>query len=191
MLNIAIFGAPGVGKGTQSTKIVEKYNLVHLSTGDMLREETKGQTELGIKAKAYMDKGDLLPDSLIIDMIAKKVEANKQSAGIIYDGFPRTVKQAEALDQMLESKGLKLSCMLYLEADHDTLVQRILNRGKESGRADDQNEATIENRINNYNAQTLPVADYYAAQGKSVKINGIGELDVIFEEICKAIDACK
>lgn len=191
MLNIAIFGAPGVGKGTQSAKIVEKYNLVHLSTGDMLREETKNQTELGLKAKSYMDKGDLLPDSLIIDMIAAKVEANKQSAGIIYDGFPRTVNQAIALDEMLQSKGLSLSCMLYLEADHDTLVQRILNRGKESGRADDQNVETIENRIKNYNASTLPVADYYEKQGKSVKINGIGELDVIFAEICKAIDNCK
>ncbi len=191
MLNIAIFGAPGVGKGTQSAKIVEKYNLVHLSTGDMLREETKNQTELGLKAKSYMDKGDLLPDSLIIDMIAAKVEANKQSAGIIYDGFPRTVNQAIALDEMLQSKGLSLSCMLYLEADHDTLVQRILNRGKESGRADDQNVETIENRIKNYNASTLPVADYYEKQGKSVKINGIGQLDVIFAEICKAIDNCK
>ncbi len=191
MLNIAIFGAPGVGKGTQSALIVEKYNLVHISTGDILREETSNNTELGLQAKAFMEKGQLVPDQLIINMLEKKIDENKNAAGVIYDGFPRTVKQAEALDAMLEKKGMKLSCMLYLDADHDTLVERLLNRGKDSGRADDSDKNVIENRIKVYNESTLPVAGYYENQGKSVKINGIGEINDIFNTICQAIDKVK
>ena len=147
MLNIAIFGAPGVGKGTQSALIEKKYNLVHISTGDILREETSKGTELGLKAKSYMEQGQLIPDDLIIGMLEKKVDENINAEGILYDGFPRTVKQAEALDVMFEKKGLKLDTFLCLTADHDTLVARLLNRAKDSGRADDADVNVIENRI--------------------------------------------
>lgn len=191
MLNIAIFGAPGVGKGTQSALIEKKYNLVHISTGDVLREETSKGTELGKIAKSYMEKGQLIPDELIINMLEKKVDENIKADGILYDGFPRTVAQAEALDVMFEKKGLKLDTFLCLTADHDTLVARLLNRAKDSGRADDADPAVIENRIKVYNEQTLPVADYYKKQGKSVEINGIGEINDIFNKIAEAIDAVK
>ncbi|MEE3448758.1 MAG: adenylate kinase [Bacteroidales bacterium] len=191
MLNIAIFGAPGVGKGTQSALIEKKYNLVHISTGDILREETSKGTELGVKAKSYMDKGQLIPDELIINMLEKKVDENINAEGILYDGFPRTVKQAEALDEMFSKKGLKLDTFLCLTADHDTLVERLLNRAKDSGRADDADVNVIENRIKVYNEQTLPVADYYKAQGKAVEINGIGEINDIFNLISSAIDEAK
>ena len=191
MLNIAIFGAPGVGKGTQSALIEKKYNLVHISTGDILREETSKGTELGLKAKAYMDKGQLIPDELIINMLEKKVDENINAEGILYDGFPRTVKQAEALDEMFSRKGLKLNTFLCLSADHDTLVNRLLNRAKDSGRADDADVNVIENRIKVYNEQTLPVADYYRKQGKAVEINGIGEINDIFKLICAAVDKVK
>ncbi|MBO4771952.1 MAG: adenylate kinase [Bacteroidales bacterium] len=191
MLNIAIFGAPGVGKGTQSALIEKKYNLVHISTGDILREETSKGTELGLKAKSYMEQGQLIPDDLIIGMLEKKVDENINAEGILYDGFPRTVKQAEALDVMFEKKGLKLDTFLCLTADHDTLVARLLNRAKDSGRADDADVNVIENRIKVYNEQTLPVAEYYKAQGKSVDINGIGEITDIFNTICEAIDKVK
>lgn len=191
MLNIAIFGAPGVGKGTQSALIEKKYNLVHISTGDILREETSKGTELGLKAKSYMEQGQLIPDDLIINMLEKKVDENINAEGILYDGFPRTVKQAEALDVMFEKKGLKLDTFLCLTADHDTLVARLLNRAKDSGRADDADVNVIENRIKVYNEQTLPVAEYYKNQGKSVEINGIGEINDIFNTICEAIDKVK
>lgn len=191
MLNIAIFGAPGVGKGTQSALIEKKYNLVHISTGDILREETSKGTELGLKAKSYMEQGQLIPDDLIIGMLEKKVDENINAEGILYDGFPRTVKQAEALDVMFEKKGLKLDTFLCLTADHDTLVARLLNRAKDSGRADDADVNVIENRIKVYNEQTLPVAEYYKNQGKSVEINGIGEINDIFNTICEAIDKVK
>jgi adenylate kinase len=191
MLNIAIFGAPGVGKGTQSALIEKKYNLVHISTGDILREETSKGTELGLKAKSYMEQGQLIPDDLIINMLEKKVDENINAEGILYDGFPRTVKQAEALDVMFEKKGLKLDTFLCLTADHDTLVARLLNRAKDSGRADDADVNVIENRIKVYNEQTLPVAEYYKNQGKSVEINGIGEIIDIFNTICEAIDKVK
>jgi len=180
-----------VGKGTQSALIEKKYNLVHISTGDILREETSKGTELGIKAKAYMEKGQLIPDELIINMLEKKVDENINAEGILYDGFPRTVKQAEALDEMFEKKGLKLDTFLCLNADHDTLVARLLNRAKDSGRADDADVNVIENRIKVYNEQTLPVADYYRKQNKAVEINGIGEINDIFNLICSAIDSVK
>ena len=191
MLNIAIFGAPGVGKGTQSALIEKKYNLVHISTGDILREEVSKGSELGLKAKSFMDNGQLIPDELIINILEKKVDENINAEGILYDGFPRTVKQAEALDVMFEKKGLKLDTFLCLTADHDTLVARLLNRAKDSGRADDADVNVIENRIKVYNEQTLPVAEYYKNQGKSVEINGIGEITDIFNTICEAIDKVK
>lgn len=191
MLNIAIFGAPGVGKGTQSALIEKKYNLVHISTGDILREEVSKGSDLGQKAKSFMDNGQLIPDELIINILEKKVDENINAEGILYDGFPRTVKQAEALDVMFEKKGLKLDTFLCLTADHDTLVARLLNRAKDSGRADDADVNVIENRIKVYNEQTLPVAEYYKNQGKSVEINGIGEITDIFNTISEAIDKVK
>ncbi|MCQ2974992.1 MAG: adenylate kinase [Bacteroidales bacterium] len=191
MLNIAIFGAPGVGKGTQSAFIEKKYNLIHISTGDILREEISKGTELGMLAKSFMDKGQLIPDDVIINILEKIVDKNLKSEGILYDGFPRTVKQAEALDVMFEKKGIKLDSFLCLTADHDTLVARLLNRAKDSGRSDDADVNVIENRIKVYNESTLPVADYYKKQNKCVEINGIGKIEDIFAKICTEIDKVK
>ncbi len=191
MLNIAIFGAPGVGKGTQSAFIEKKYKLVHLSTGDILREEIAKESNLGKMAKSYMDKGQLIPDDVIIDILEKKVDENIKSEGILYDGFPRTVNQAKALDKMFAKKGIKLDSFLCLTADHDTLVQRLMNRAKDSGRSDDADVNVIENRIKVYNESTLPVADFYKKEGKCVEINGIGKVEDIFNNICHEIDKVK
>ena len=191
MLNIAIFGAPGVGKGTQSALIEKKYNLVHISTGDILREETSKGTELGLKAKSYMEQGQLIPDDVIIDILEKKVDENIKSEGILYDGFPRIVNQAKALDKMFAKKGIQLDSFLCLTADHDTLVKRLMNRAKDSGRSDDADVNVIENRIKVYNESTLPVADFYKEEGKCVEINGIGKVEDIFDNICQVIDKVK
>ena len=191
MLNIVLFGPPGAGKGTQSEKIIEKYALTHFSTGDILRGEIKNQTALGVEAKQFMDKGELVPDSVVIGMIANKIDQNKDAKGFIFDGFPRTTAQAAALDKMMADKGIAISGMVALEVEKDELVARLLNRGKDSGRADDQNPAIIENRIKVYNAETMPVADFYAAQGKFKSINGKGGLDDIFGRICDAIASFK
>ncbi len=191
MLNIALFGPPGAGKGTQSEKIIIKYQLVHLSTGDILRAEIANQTKLGMEAKQFMDKGALVPDSVVIGMIANKLDANKSAKGFIFDGFPRTTAQAEALDKMLDERKLSISGMLALEVEHQELVNRLLNRGKTSGRSDDQNPEIIENRIKEYNAKTLPVIKYYDAQGKFKGIQGMGSIDEIFERISKAISDLK
>lgn len=188
MLNIVLFGPPGSGKGTQSAKLVEKYGLIQLSTGDLLRGEIKEGTELGLQAKKLMDAGQLVPDEVVIGMIRGKLDSNPQAKGFIFDGFPRTVAQAEALDNLLEERNERIAKMLALEVPNAELITRLLLRGKDSGRADDQNEDVIKNRINVYNNETLPVANYYKAQGKFTSIEGVGEIDEIFEKLCAQID---
>lgn len=188
MLNIVLFGPPGAGKGTQSEKLIEKYGLVHLSTGDILRGEIKSQTELGLKAKSLMDKGELVPDEVVIGMIDNKIASNIGANGFIFDGFPRTKAQAEALDNLLSKKGTGITLMLALEVEENELVSRLLSRGKDSGRADDQDENIIKNRIKVYNEQTSVLADYYKAQNKHVGIEGVGAIDSIFASLCEAID---
>lgn len=191
MLNIVLFGPPGSGKGTQSAKLVEKYGVIQLSTGDLLRAEIAAGTELGVEAKKLMDKGILVPDEIVIGMISNKLDANPQSKGFIFDGFPRTVAQAEALDSLLGERNLIIARMLALEVPNDELKNRLLLRGKDSGRPDDQDSEVIQNRINVYNRQTLPVANYYQAQGKYVELDGVGEIDEIFSAICSHVDAAK
>jgi len=188
MLNIVLFGPPGAGKGTQSELLIKKYGLVHFSTGDILRGEIAGNTTLGQEAKKFMEKGELVPDSVVIGMIGNKIEANKTAKGLIFDGFPRTTAQAQALDKIMVEKGLKISGMIALEVEREELITRLLGRGKVSGRADDQDQNVIENRINVYNKETSPVKGFYEAQGKYKGINGIGEIDDIFGRICKSID---
>jgi adenylate kinase len=191
MLNIVLFGPPGSGKGTQSATLIEKYNLVHLSTGDILRGEIAAKTPLGVEAARKMDKGELVPDEVVIGMIGNKLEANAGAKGFIFDGFPRTTAQAEALDKLLKEKVTSISLMLSLEVEKEELVKRLLNRGKDSGRADDQNINIIENRIAVYNKETAIVADYYKKQGKFHAIQGMGAVSEIFDRLCKAIDQVK
>jgi adenylate kinase len=187
MLNIVLFGPPGAGKGTQSQNLINKYGLVHLSTGDLLRTEIARGTELGVKAKEIMDRGILVSDDIVIGMIENKLDANPSANGFIFDGFPRTKAQAEALDDLLQKKGTAISCMIALEVDEAELTRRLLDRGKDSGRADDRDEATIKNRINEYNNKTLPLKDYYSAEGKFHSIDGVGNVNDIFNEIQKRL----
>ena len=184
MLNIVLFGPPGAGKGTQSEKLIVKYGLIHLSTGDLLRGEIAAGTTLGLKAKTLMDAGDLVPDEVVIGMISSKLEQNQNAAGFIFDGFPRTAAQAEALDTLLTEKNTAITTMLALEVDNDELTKRLLLRGKDSGRADDQNEEIIRNRINEYNNKTAPLKDFYTAQSKFQSVNGIGTVEEIFDSLC-------
>ena len=188
MLNLVLFGPPGAGKGTQSEKLIQKYNLVHLSTGDILRGEITQGTELGLEAKKLMDEGILVPDEVVIGMISNKLDSNKNANGFIFDGFPRTVAQAEALDELLKSKSSAISGMIALVVNDDELEKRLLNRGKNSGRPDDANPEIIRKRIVEYNSKTAPVANYYKDQGKFTSINGIGTVDEIFGSICKVVD---
>ena len=188
MLNIVLFGPPGAGKGTQSERLVKKYNLVHLSTGDIFRANIKGGTELGTLAKSYIDKGQLVPDEVTIGMLESEVEKQPNAEGFIFDGFPRTTAQAEALSSFLKAKGTSVKLMVALAVAEDELVKRLLLRGKDSGRADDQDETIIRNRIQVYNDQTAVVADFYAAQGKFEKIDGVGSIDEISERLYTAID---
>ncbi|HWY13292.1 MAG TPA: adenylate kinase [Bacteroidia bacterium] len=187
MLNIVLFGPPGAGKGTQSQNLINKYGLVHLSTGDLLRTEIARGTELGVKARDIMDRGILVSDEIVIGMIENKLDANPSANGFIFDGFPRTKAQAEALDDLLQKKGTAISCMLALEVGEQELTRRLLERGKDSGRADDRDEATIKNRINEYNTKTLPLKEYYSAEGKFHSINGVGSVNDIFNEIQKRL----
>lgn len=187
MLNIVLFGPPGAGKGTQSENLIKKYGLKHLSTGDIFRANIKGETELGVLAKSYMDKGALVPDSVTISMLESEVNKNPDAKGFIFDGFPRTSAQAEALDNFLKSKNTEITCMLALEVEEEELKSRLLNRAKTSGRADDANPEIIQNRINVYNRETAPVAEFYKTQGKYKGINGIGDIEEISNRLYEAI----
>ncbi len=187
MLNIVLFGPPGAGKGTQAEKIINKYNLVHLSTGDILRSELADKTELGLEAKKFMDKGELVPDDVVIGMIETKIDQNPVAKGFIFDGFPRTTTQAEALDRLLSKKGIPVTAMLMLTVDHEELIKRLLNRGKDSGRRDDQDISIIENRIRVYNNETAPLINYYEKQGKYYAVRGMGSIEEIFERLCHTI----
>ena len=188
MLNIVIFGAPGSGKGTQSERIVEKYGLDHISTGEVLRGEIAAGTELGKTAKALIDHGQLIPDALMIEILAAKLDAFVDSKGVIFDGFPRTIAQAVALKELLNSRGQDVTAMIELDVPEEELMIRLLKRGQESGRADD-NEETIKKRLVVYAEQTAPLKDWYKNDGKHCYINGLGELDRIFADIVAAIDS--
>ncbi len=188
MLNLVLFGPPGAGKGTQSQKLIDKYQLVHLSTGDILRSEIAQGTTLGGEAKKLMNQGMLVPDEVVIRMISNKLDSNPNAKGFIFDGFPRTVAQAEALDELLETKSSSISGMIALEVNDDELEKRLLMRGKQSGRPDDANPEVIHNRIVEYNSKTTPVANYYKEQNKFTSINGIGTIDEIFSSIGNVID---
>jgi len=188
MFNLILFGPPGSGKGTQSEKLVEKYGLVHLSTGNLLREEIANKTPLGMEAKNFMDKGQLVPDEVVIGMIDNSLDHHKGAIGFLFDGFPRTVAQAEALDKLLELKTDTISLVLALEVSEEELVKRLLNRGKTSGRSDDTNEAVIRKRFAVYSQETEPVAIHYKKDKKFQSIKGEGSVDDIFNAISAAID---
>lgn len=188
MINLVLFGKPGAGKGTQAEFLKDKYNLKHISTGDVFRYNIKNGTELGILAKSYMDQGDLVPDEVTIKMLQDEVEKNPQASGFIFDGFPRTVAQAEALDNFLVSKDMKIDATLALNADDEVLIQRLLERGKVSGRSDDQDESKIRNRFDEYNQKTAPLQAYYETQGKYHSVNGIGSIEEITHRLSKVIE---
>lgn len=187
MLNIVIFGAPGSGKGTQSELIIKEFGLDHISTGDVLRKEIKEETELGKIANEYITKGQLVPDDLIIDMLAKVLDSKTDSKGVIFDGFPRTIPQAEALKKMLNRRGTDVTLMINLHVDEEELINRLLERGKKSGRSDDNLE-TIKSRLDVYHAQTAPLAEYYIKEGKHHAIKGIGTIEGIFDLIKEKIN---
>ena len=189
MLNIVIFGAPGSGKGTQSDKLIEHYNLFHISTGDVLRDHIRRGTELGKTAKGYIDQGQLVPDELIIDILAQVLDVNKDQAtqGVIFDGFPRTIPQAEALEQLLADRGTQIDAVVGLEVPEEELIKRILLRGQMSGRSDD-NEETARKRLETYHNQTSPLKAYYEEKGKYRAINGLGSIDGIFDLIKESLD---
>jgi adenylate kinase len=191
MLNIVLFGPPGAGKGTQSERLIQKYGLVHLSTGDIFRANIKGETELGKLAKSYMDQGALVPDEVTINMLRSEVLKHPEVNGFIFDGFPRTNAQADALDAFLSELSTTISIMLALDVEEVELRSRLLLRGKNSGRPDDVNPEIIQKRIDVYNNETKPVKDFYQGQNKFVSINGIGEIDEISTRLYQAIDALK
>ena len=188
MFNVILFGPPGSGKGTQSEKLVEKYNFVHLSTGDLLRRERQLKTPLGIEAQLFVDKGQLVPDEVVIGMISSALDENAGASGFLFDGFPRTVAQAEALDKLLELKKSEISLVLFLEVNEDELIKRLVNRGKTSGRSDDADENIQRKRQEVYKNETLPVAAHYSKAKKVVNVNGIGGVEDIFSRISTLID---
>lgn len=188
MKNIVIFGAPGSGKGTQSDKMIEKYGFGHISTGDVLRSEIKNGTELGKTAKGYIDNGQLIPDELMVSILASVYDSfGKEHKGVIFDGFPRTIPQAEALKVMLQERGHKIAAMIELDVPEDELMTRLIKRGQESGRSDD-NAETIKKRLDVYHNQTSPLIAWYENEGIHNHIDGLGQLDRIFGDICKVID---
>lgn len=189
MLNLILFGPPGSGKGTQAAKLIEKYNLLHISTGDLFRAEIGNGTALGLEAKSYIDKGELVPDSVTVNMLKSKMEQHPDIKGVIFDGFPRTIPQAEALDAMLKGKGTEVNILLNLVVTDDEIIDRILKRGATSGRTDDNDPSIIQNRINTYKSQTTPVAIYYAKFGKTKVVQGVGSIGEIFENLCAEIGA--
>ena len=191
MTNLVLFGKPGAGKGTQAAFLKDKYNLVHISTGDIFRHNIKNETKLGKLAQSYMDKGDLVPDEVTIQMLQEEVEKNPNAEGFIFDGFPRTIAQAEALDAFLDSKGMRIHGTLALEADDEVLIKRLVERGKVSGRTDDQDEEKIRNRFIEYNEKTAPLITFYQAQGKYHAINGIGTIEEITTRLSETIDKIK
>jgi adenylate kinase len=191
MLNIILFGPPGAGKGTQSENIIEKYDLIHISTGDLFRKHMGEGTKLGILAQEYIDEGNLVPDELVIRMVEFKIKSESKAKGFLFDGFPRTVAQAIALDVMLNARDLRINIMLALVVKDDEIKTRLRLRGKTSGRADDQNDERINNRIRIYKKETIPVADYYNKQSKYKGINGVGRINEIFNDICMSIDLIK
>ncbi len=188
MVNLILFGPPGSGKGTQSAKIIDKYGLIHLSTGDLLRSEIANKTPLGMEATKFMDQGLLVPDEVVIGMISSKLDANPEARGFIFDGFPRTTAQAEALDKLLALKKTAISVVLSLEVPEDELIKRLLNRGKTSGRSDDSSEDVVKARIVEYHNKTAPVADHYAKFGKFKKVKGDGSEAEVFDLLCKELN---
>jgi len=186
--NLILFGPPGSGKGTQAKKLAAKYNLIHISTGDLFRYEMKNDTPLGLEAKSYIAKGDLVPDSVTIGMLTNKVDANLDAKGFIFDGFPRNVFQSEALDNLLSKRSIGVNKLISLDVSEDEIVKRILERGKSSGRADDLDESIIRNRISVYHSETKPVYDFYDTQSKSVTVSGMGDIDEIFARLCDQVD---
>lgn len=191
MFNVILFGPPGSGKGTQSEKLVDRYGLVHLSTGNILREEIKNKTPLGLEARQYIDNGQLVPDAVVIGMIRSALASQPQAAGFLFDGFPRTVAQARALDELLAENRAEINIVLALEVGEEELVARLLNRGKTSGRSDDINENVIRARILEYEDKTAPVADYYERLDKLSRVRGVGDIDAIFDALCEQIEAKK
>lgn len=189
MVNLILFGPPGSGKGTQAKRLVEKYNLLHISTGDLFRYEMGNDTPLGLKAKEYMAKGELVPDEVTVGMLKNKVNAHPDAEGFIFDGFPRTIPQAEALDAFLTDKGMTVAKLIALDVEEDEIVKRLLERGKTSGRADDNDESIIRNRIAVYEKETSVVYDYYDKQCKSKKVQGMGSIEEIFGRLSEQIDS--
>ena len=189
MFNLILFGPPGSGKGTQSEKLIEKFGWIHLSTGDLLRKEIANETQLGLEAKSFMDKGQLVPDEVVIGMIGSALDANPKAKGFLFDGFPRTVAQAEALDTLLISKGSEITLVLALEVSEEELVARLLNRGKTSSRPDDRDESVIRKRLEEYEKKTAAVAHHYAKFDKVAKIKGEGSIEEIFQSLREQIEA--
>ena len=189
MINIVLFGPPGAGKGTQAKKLVEKYNLHHLSTGDVFRANIKDETPLGVLAKSYIDKGDLVPDEVTIKMLVSEIDAHPKANGFIFDGFPRTIAQAKALDEILHERGTSISMMIALDVEEEELKERLKNRALSSGRTDDADPEIIKNRISEYMEKTFPLKAFYDDQGKFVKVNGHGEIEDITERLYDSIDA--
>ena len=189
MINIVLFGKPGAGKGTQANFLKIKYSLVHISTGDLFRYNIKNKTELGKLAKSFLDKGDLVPDQVTIKMLEEEVERNTNTKGFLFDGFPRTKSQAEALDNFLENNKMEINATISLEVEDNVLIKRLLERGKSSGRIDDQNKSKIINRFKEYNKKTVPLKTYYNDQNKFYSVNGIGSVDIITNRLVKVIDS--
>ena len=189
MVNIVLFGKPGAGKGTQANFLKKKYSLIHISTGDLFRYNIKNKTELGKLAKSFIDKGDLVPDKVTIKMLEEEVKRNTNAKGFLFDGFPRTKSQAEALDNFLDKNKMEISATISLEANNDVLIKRLLERGKSSGRIDDQNESKIINRFKEYNKKTAPLKTYYIDQNKFYSVSGIGSIDIITNRLVQVIDS--